>query len=100
MDRPGYPLRLDLQAPLEVENWRPLVHWLLVIPQLLIVSALRAVRGVLLLIAFFAVLFTERFPRGLFDDDAPVSLAGEHLRPLDADELPALRLLPPIGRPG
>jgi len=67
MDRPSYPLRLELEAPLEVENWRPLVHWLLAIPHWLIVSALRAVRSVLLLISFFAVLFTERIPRALFD---------------------------------
>ena len=67
IQEPEYPLRLDLQAPLEVANWRPLVHWLLVIPQLLIVGALRSVRGVLLFIAFFTVLFTKTIPRGIFD---------------------------------
>jgi hypothetical protein len=43
------------------------VQWLLAIPQLLIAQALRALRGVLTLISFFTVLFTERIPRPLFD---------------------------------
>ncbi|HZD18798.1 MAG TPA: DUF4389 domain-containing protein [Actinomycetota bacterium] len=67
MERRPYPLTLDLDAPTEVANWRPLVHWLLALPQWLITSVLRSVRQVLLFIAFFAVLFTARIPRGLFD---------------------------------
>jgi uncharacterized protein DUF4389 len=42
-----YPARLGIDAPLEVQNWRPLVHWLLAIPQLLVANALRGVRQVL-----------------------------------------------------
>lgn len=67
MEAQAHPVRLDLDAPLEVENWRPLVHWLLAIPQWLVAGVLRTVRQVLLFIAFFAVLFTKRIPRGLFD---------------------------------
>lgn len=67
VDQPTYPARLDLEAPHEIANWRPLVHWLLGIPQLLIASVLRTVRQVLLVIAFFAILFTTKIPRGLFD---------------------------------
>src|SRR6202011_5852480 len=44
-----------------------LVQWLLAIPHLLIASALRSLRGVLTLISFFAVLFTEQIPRSIFD---------------------------------
>lgn len=67
MEPPSYPVRLDLQAPHEVANWRPLVHWLLAIPQLFVAGVLRSVRQVLLLIAFFAVLFTKKIPRGIYD---------------------------------
>ena len=63
----GYPARLDLESPLDVARWRPLVNWLLAIPQLLIVNALQGLRGVLQLISFFTVLFTRRIPRPLFD---------------------------------
>ena len=62
-----YPVTLDLDAPLEIARWRPLVHWLLVIPHLLISQALQILRGVLQLISFFAILFTKQIPRSMFD---------------------------------
>ena len=61
------PVQLDLDAPLEVARWRPLVHWILAIPHALILYVLGAVSGILTFIAFFAILFTKRFPRGMFD---------------------------------
>lgn len=60
-------VRVDFDAPLEVKNWRPLVHWLLAIPQVLVGSVLRSLRGVLMLISFFTVLFTKKIPRAVFD---------------------------------
>ena len=63
----SYPARLGIDAPLEVKNWRPLVHWILAIPQLLVANALRGVRQVLTLIAFFTVLFTKSIPDSLFN---------------------------------
>ena len=62
-----YPVRVDLDAPLEIARWRPLVHWLLVIPQLLVAQALRALRTILKLISFFTVLFTKQIPESLFN---------------------------------
>ncbi len=63
----AYPATADLVAPLEIARWRPLVHWLLAIPQLLIVNVLQMLRGVLQFISFFTVLFTKSIPRSLFD---------------------------------
>lgn len=63
----GYPARLDLEGPLEIENWRPLVHWLLAIPHFFVAWALKIVRQVLQFIALFTVLFTKKIPRELFD---------------------------------
>jgi predicted ferric reductase len=62
-----YPAGLGFDGPPEVQNWRPLVNWLLGIPHLLIAYALQQLRRVLLLISFFAVLFTKAIPRSLFD---------------------------------
>jgi hypothetical protein len=62
-----HPVRLDLQAPLEVNRWRPFVHWLLAIPHLLVAYGLNALAEVLLLISFFTILFTKKIPRGMFD---------------------------------
>jgi hypothetical protein len=60
-------VHLALDAPLEVANWRPLVHWLLAIPHFLILYVLGAVNSVLIFISFFAILFTKKIPRGMFD---------------------------------
>ena len=59
-------VQLDLDAPLEVANWRPLVHWLLAIPQLFVSSVLRTVGQALTVISFFAILFTKRIPDGIY----------------------------------
>jgi hypothetical protein len=63
----SYPARLGIEAPLEVKNWRPLVHWFLAIPHYLVLYALRILRGVLTIIIFFTILFTKRIPESLFN---------------------------------
>ena len=63
----GYPLRYDVEYPERLSRWLILVKWLLAIPHFLILYALMGVANVIIFIAFFAILFTRRFPRGLFD---------------------------------
>jgi hypothetical protein len=67
VDGNSYPAGLGFDGPPEVQNWRPLLNWLLAIPHLLILYALRVLRQVLLIISFFAVLFTKAIPVPLFD---------------------------------
>ena len=62
-----FPAQVDFHGDRHITRWRPLVQWLLAIPQLLVASALRSLRQVLILISLFTVLFTERIPRALFD---------------------------------
>ena len=62
-----YPAHVEFEADRHIARWRPLVQWLLAIPHLLIARSLSALRSVLLLVSFFAVLFTEKIPRPLFD---------------------------------
>jgi hypothetical protein len=66
-DASAYPVQLDLESPLEVARWRPLVHWFLAIPHFVVVQILGNVQGVLVVIAWFAILFTGNIPKGLFD---------------------------------
>jgi hypothetical protein len=66
-DVPQYPLRFDVEYPDELNRWLPLIKWLLAIPQLLIVYALLSVVSVIHLIAFFAILFTTKYPQQLFE---------------------------------
>ena len=62
-----YPAQVDFHGDAHITRWRPLVQWLLAIPQLVVASALRTVRQILILFSLFTVLFTKRIPRSLFD---------------------------------
>ena len=67
MDAPDCPLRLDVEYPEALNRWLVLVKWLLVIPHLLVLWALGLVASIIVFIAFFAILFTRKFPQGLFE---------------------------------
>jgi hypothetical protein len=62
-----FPAQVEFHADQYITWWRPLVQWVLAIPQLMVASALRSLRGILILFSLFTVLLTERIPRPLFD---------------------------------
>jgi hypothetical protein len=66
-DDPNFPVRLDVEYPEHIANWRPLVHWLLIIPYAIAAVILYYFTLILGIIAFFTILFTKRVPRGLFE---------------------------------
>ena len=94
-DDPDYPVRLNVDYPEHIANWRPLVHWLLAIPYLLVAGVLYWLTGILTIVAFFTVLFTRRIPRELFELDGPgpaVEPARQRLRVVHDGALPAVHL--------
>jgi hypothetical protein len=50
-----------------LNRWLPLVKWLLAIPHYIVLVFLWLAVIVSVIIAWFAILFTGRYPRGLFD---------------------------------
>jgi len=63
-------LHLDYVYPdasRDLNRWLPLVKWLLVIPHLIVLLFLWIAMIVVVIIAWFAILFTGRYPRGMFD---------------------------------
>ncbi len=60
-----YPAAFTFDPPEAVANWRPLVNWFLVIPQLFVGAALRTVSQVLAVVCWFIILFTGRLPSEL-----------------------------------
>ena len=51
----------------DLNRWLPLVKWLLAIPHYIVLAVLAIGAILAILIAWFAVLFTERYTRALFD---------------------------------
>src|SRR5215216_7639162 len=51
----------------DLNRWLPLVKWLLAIPHYVLLVFLWIAAVVAVVIAWFAILFTGRYPRGLFD---------------------------------
>jgi hypothetical protein len=62
-----YPVRVDFEYPERLSRWKIFVKWLLAIPHFIIVYLLQIVNSVMVFIAFFAILFTKKWPRGMFD---------------------------------
>jgi hypothetical protein len=54
-------------VPKDLNRWLPLVKWFLAIPHYIVLACLGIAAFVCVVIAWFAILFTTRYPRGLFD---------------------------------
>ena len=63
-------VHLDIDYPdvkPDLNRWMPLVKWLLAIPHYIVLAVLLVAAVLATVIAWFAILFTGRYPRGLFD---------------------------------
>jgi hypothetical protein len=54
-------------ASRDLNRWLPLVKWLLAIPHYIVLFFLWIAAIVVVIVAWFAILFTGRYPRGMFD---------------------------------
>ena len=115
-DVPDYPARLEIDYPEQLNRWLPLVKWLLAFPQYILVGALvgsgyvvsisvqensvisystPSLIGACVLIAAIAMLFTTRYPPGLFDFAVGINRWGYRLLvyvSLMTDQYPPFRL--------
>ncbi|HET6985582.1 MAG TPA: DUF4389 domain-containing protein [Kribbella sp.] len=67
MSTTTYPVRVDGAMDDRLNRWLWLVKWVLVIPHLFVLAVLWIAFVALSCVAFFAILFTGRYPRGIFD---------------------------------
>jgi hypothetical protein len=54
-------------AARDLNRWLPLVKWFLAMPHYIVLVFLRIAALVIVICALFAILFTGRYPRGMFD---------------------------------
>ena len=63
----AYPVHVDARLDEPLSRWLWLVKWFLAIPHYIVLAFLWLTLLVLTVVAFFAILITGRYPRGLFD---------------------------------
>lgn len=64
---PADPTTLEGDLDPELSRWLWLVKWILAIPHYIVLFFLGIAFVFVTIFAFFAILFTERYPRGMFD---------------------------------
>ena len=62
-----YPVHLDGELDEHLSRWLWLVKWILVVPHVIVLAFLWLAVFVLTFVAGFAILFTGRYPRRIFD---------------------------------
>jgi hypothetical protein len=67
MSATTYPVRVDASLDCQLSRWKWALKWILVIPHYFVLSFLWVAFVVLSVTAFFAILFTGRYPRSIFD---------------------------------
>ena len=63
-------MHLDLDYPdveRDLHRFLPLVKWILAIPHYIVLCLLGVLALLSVILAWFAILFTGRYPKGLFD---------------------------------
>ena len=91
-------VHLDIEYPDNLNRFLPLVKWFLAIPHYIVLWILGMISLLVVVVAWFAILFTGRFPRALFDFNLGVTRWSIRVQAyafvLTTDRYPPFRLSP------
>jgi hypothetical protein len=62
-----YPISLKVEYPEKLSRLTTFFRIIMLIPQMIVLYFLQIAAGVILFISWWAILFTGKFPRSLFD---------------------------------
>jgi hypothetical protein len=62
----AYPVTFEVDYPDDPGQFSILIRWILAIPQMIVASILTRLAEVLAFFALFTILFTKRYPEGMF----------------------------------
>jgi hypothetical protein len=97
LDAGKYPVEYEVAFPADLNRWLPLVKWLLAIPNMLVFLVIAVAAVFVQIAAFFAILFTGKYPRSWFDFSVGCMRWGQRLNAyiyLLRDEYPPFSLKP------
>ena len=63
----GYPINLKVEYPEKLSRLTTFFRCFMIIPHMIVLYFLQIAAGIILIISWFAILFTGKFPRSLFD---------------------------------
>ena len=66
-EKPGYPITVGVAYPERLSRLSTFFRLILAIPQYIVLYFLNIVAFVLMFFAWWAILFTGKYPKGLFD---------------------------------
>jgi hypothetical protein len=63
----GYPINLKVDYPEQLSRLTTFFRCFMLIPHMIVLYFLQIAAGIILIISWFVILFTGKFPRSLFD---------------------------------
>jgi hypothetical protein len=67
MEAGKYPVTFEVDYQAEMSRWAPLYKWLIIIPNLIALLFVYIVMEIIWIVAWFVILFTGKFPKGMYD---------------------------------